>query len=105
MARSALFACMDCKVKFWLGKSVFHPNDTVDYFIGVGDEAHNWQDQASNRVLWKMLADHTGHTLRVLVEWTPEFNAFAEDDDVVWIGGDEPGRDISIEEYLKDWDG
>jgi hypothetical protein len=105
MARSAFFVCMDCKVKFWLGKAVFHPNDTVDYFFGVGHEAHNWQNQEANHVLWKMLADHAGHPLRVLVEWTPEFDALVEDEEVVWIGGDEIGHEISIEEYLTDWDG
>jgi hypothetical protein len=95
---------MDCKVMFWLGKAVFNPNYTVNYFIGV-KEGRNWQEPDLNRVLWKMLADHAGHSLRVLVEWTPELNEFMENERKVDIGGDEPGQDISIEEYLKDWDG
>jgi hypothetical protein len=102
MARSAHLACLDCKVTFWLGKAVFHPNNTVNYFFGIGDEVHNWQNQEANRVLWKMLADHAGHSLRVLVEWAPEFNVFMDDGAVVEIGGDEPGHDIPFEEYLKD---
>ena len=104
MARSAYLACVDCKVMFWLGKAIFNPNETINYFLGV-KEGHNWQDPELNRVLWKMLADHASHPLRVLVEWTPEYDAFMENEQKVDIGGDEPGQDISIEEYLKGWEG
>jgi hypothetical protein len=103
MARSAYFACMDCKVKLWVGVAI--PRDTVEYFSHFGDEKRNWQDLELNRVVWKMLADHAGHHLRVILEWTPEYDAFVEEENVVEIGGDDPEYDISFEAYLKDWEG
>ena len=39
-----------------------------------------------NRVLWKMLADHAGHSLRVVVEGDPNYPLLG---DFVEIGGDE----------------
>ncbi len=102
VARSAYFACTDCKVRVWIGKAV--PSDIVLYFNAFGKDLRNWQAPELNRVIWKMFADHAGHHLRVLLEWTPEYEAFIEEDNVL-IGGDEPGQDISFEDYLKNWDG
>ena len=104
MSRYAVFACLDCKISLFLGKIVFTPSDDINFFHrGVAD-ARNWQRPELNRVLWKMLADHANHPLRVVTEGTQEYNTLM-DEDLVWIGGDEPGHDISCEEYLKDWDG
>lgn len=103
MARSAYFTCIDCKAKLWVGVAI--PRDTVEYFSRFGDEKRNWQDPELNRAVWKMLADHAGHHLRVILEWTPEYDAFVEEENVVEIGGDDPESDISFEAYLKDWEG
>jgi hypothetical protein len=102
MSRYAHFACLDCKITLFLGKVISHPGGTVNYFHrGELKERHSQRPEL-NGTLWKMLADHAGHSLRVLVEWAPEFNVFMDDGAVVEIGGDEPGHDIPFEEYLKD---
>ena len=52
----------------WLGKAVFHDSDErINFFhIGPSDEPPNSARTVLNRVLWKMLADHARHTLRVV---------------------------------------
>jgi hypothetical protein len=103
MARSAHLACIDCKVEVWIGVGI--PSYLVDHFNRFGDEKRNWQDAKLNQVVWKMFADHAGHHLCVLLEWTPEYDTFMDDASVVEIGGGKSGRDISFEEYLKGWEG
>jgi hypothetical protein len=105
MSRYAHFACLECKVTLFLGKVVSRSDDTVNYFHRGESQLRNSQRPELNGTLWKMLADHAGHPLRVLLEWTPEYDAFMDDEAVVRLGGDEPGHDIPFEEYLKDWDG
>jgi hypothetical protein len=105
MGRAAHFVCLECKVTLHLGKAIRRSDDTVNYFHRGESQLPNSQRPELNRTLWKMLADHAGHSLRVLLEWTPEYNAFMEDEAVVWLGGDEPGHDIPFEDYLKDWNG
>lgn len=104
MGRYAYFMCSDCKVGIWLGKAVFHTSgekrDKVKYYhIGQEDEPFNWERDGLNRVIWKMLADHAEHNLRVVVEYGP---LYTDDvfDDFTKIGGDEIG-DISFAEYLR----
>jgi hypothetical protein len=105
MSRYAHFACLECRVTLFLGKVVSRSDDTINFFRRTNLDTPNSQRSELNRALWKMLADHAGHPLRVLLEWTPEYDAFMDDEAVVWIGGDEPGHDIPFEEYLKDWNG
>ena len=105
MSRYATFACMDCKISLFLGKIVFHAGGTIHYFHLGAIETPNSHRLELNRVLWKMLADHAGHPLCVLVEGTPEYDTFMNDEQVVRIGGDEPGHDISFEESLRGWGG
>ena len=50
-----------------------------------------------------MLADHASHSLRVVVEGDDYYVAVIAAG-FVEIGGDEI-KDISFEEYLKDWSG
>jgi hypothetical protein len=65
-------SCMDCKVVFWLGKAVFREEGThsiVGHFHrGDASAPPNWARETLNRVLWNMLAEHRGHTLRVLLD-------------------------------------
>jgi hypothetical protein len=105
MSRYAQFACMECKVALFLGKIVYTAADSINFFHLGGIDIPNTQRLELNRVLWKMLADHANHPLRVVTEGTREYDVLTDDEEVVWIGGDEPGRDIPFEEYLKDWNG
>ncbi len=98
MSRSANFACMDCKVSFPLGKTIFRKDGSVNYFhLGSREEPPNWQRPELNQVIWKMFADHARHDLRVAVEGSDEYKQTAE---FAMIGGD-----ISEEDYLKGWHG
>ncbi|HZO73515.1 MAG TPA: hypothetical protein VFB60_15045 [Ktedonobacteraceae bacterium] len=104
MSRYADFACIDCKVGLWLGKAILRDDGRVNYFkIGAEEDPPNSQRPELNRVLWKMLADHANHNLRVFVEGEPG-EELLEDPAFVEIGGDEIG-DLSFEDYLKDWHG
>src|SRR5215472_11883497 len=103
MSRYANLACVDCKVKLWLGKTIFREDDSINYFhIGGPEQPPNSQRPELNRTIWKMLADHAGHHLQVVVEGNPD-DELLDDDDFVEIGG--PGSALSFEEYLKGWDG
>lgn len=94
--------CLDCRLEFWLGKAVFRIHEgrkIVDYFhIGDPSDPPNWKREELNRVIWKMLADHIGHNLRVLFDYE-----LAEQEDGIpfrVIGGDSID-DISIDDYLN----
>ena len=104
MSRYAVLVCSDCKVQLWLGKAIFEdgPEQPSRFQIGgsTGDgESLNSENRILNKVLWKMLADHAGHSIRVLVEGKADYGTHYE---YVEIGGDTK-RDISFEEYLNDW--
>jgi hypothetical protein len=102
MSRYAHLACLDCKVSHMLGKAIAHEENKIDYFhLGAASEPLNWERPQFNQVIWKMLADHAGHQLRVITSWDPEFDLLA---DFMMIGGPDDG-DISIEDYLKNWEG
>ena len=102
VVRPAFLACLDCHVLFPLGNAIFHPDGRVNYFHnGPVDAPLNWQNPELNQVLWKMLADHAGHHLKVLVSGDSEL-----DQSTFLQIGDAAGQNaISREDYLKDWEG
>jgi hypothetical protein len=102
MSSYAHLACLDCKISRLLGKVVARAGSQVDYFhLGAATEPLNWQRSQLNQVVWKMLADHSGHQLRVITSWDPAFELLA---DFTMIGGPD-ADDISVEDYLQDWGG
>ena len=104
------FSCVDCQVIVWLGKAVYKvvegertDHDKVYYYkVGGAETPPNAQEPILNRTIWKMLADHQGHRLRVTLDFDAEFDT--EDAEFSEIGGD-TARDIPFDEYLKDWSG
>ena len=103
MSRYGWLVCMDCKVGLWLGSATWDESyDNVSsYHIGQTHDPRNWERPELNQVLWKILADHTGHELGVAVEgWPP----FGDDlfDGMIEIGGDSTD-DISFDDYLNGW--
>lgn len=97
MSRYGWFACIDCQIMVWLGKAIFDQNhQVVNFHIGQSTDSPNWQRTTLNRVIWKMLADHAGHTLNVIIEGAPQWEMIS---DFRVIGGDEIG-DPSYQEYL-----
>jgi hypothetical protein len=100
----AYFACIDCKVYLFLGKAIVR-GERVSYFhIGGPSSPRNAARPELTRSLWKMLADHAEHNLRVALQGDETFARIAEDEEFVRIGGD-TDTDITFEEYLKDWPG
>ncbi len=100
MSRSADFACLDRKVHLFLGGTAFR-GDTIWYFaMGPIGSPPNFQQPELTRSLWKMLADHAGHNVRVIVEGSPEDDLVT--DEFIEIGGDRI-IEVSVGEHLKDW--
>lgn len=99
MSRYAHLVCMDCKISYFIGKAIYREDEHLNYFhIGPASEPPNWQRTELNRVIWKMLADHAGHRLKVLLSGDPELEQF----EFINIDGTAI-NDISVEDYLKDW--
>ncbi len=106
MSIYASLVCVDCKVQLWLGKAIFQHDSTEQptYFQrGNTDNGVplNSENLVLSKALWKMLADHARHSLKVIVEGDPDYPATG---DYAEIGGDE-FKDIAFEKYLEGWPG
>ncbi|APR87441.1 hypothetical protein A7982_12790 [Minicystis rosea] len=103
MSRYGHLACSECRTHLWLGKAVWTEDDKVSSFHrALGDCPSNAEQAALTRSLWKFLADHAGHPLRVLVEGEAGYEAI--DDAWVEIGGDAT-NDVPFDRYLAGWKG
>lgn len=100
MSTYGYLSCNDCRQSLWLGKAL-HRDGRPECFHrgGEGDPPH-WQREQLNQVLWKFLADHTGHRIDVRLEHEMSVNAW----DYQEIGGDST-EDIDADTYLADWPG
>ena len=94
--------CHDCRQKLWLGKACGEPGEgRVSYYhIGSEREPPHWQRELLNTVLWKFVADHTSHRVRILLEQE------MEDEQCGYrsLGGDAVD-DLSWGEYVEGWPG
>lgn len=103
MGQYGYLVCPQCKQLIFLGKIIKDENKQPLYFH-IGDEenilhSHNLM---MNRVIWKFLAQHAGHSIKVFREYEDPEDYMG--DDYIEVGGDRI-IDISFEEYLKDWPG
>jgi hypothetical protein len=107
MSEYGYLACFDCGVSLWLGKAVKQPDTTIDYYL-IGDGARNWQQPDVSRALWKMLADHTGHTITVIASMGERYQDWTAAQDTnglfATIGGD-GANDVPFDGYLAGWPG
>jgi hypothetical protein len=96
----AYLNCHDCRQTLWLGKALHENYRPSCFHIGDQTEPPQWKRDVLNQVLWKFLADHTGHRIDVRLEheMTDDMHEYHE------IGGD-TDRDISFEKYLSGWRG
>ena len=92
--------CHACRQTLWLGKALHDDLRPFSFHIGGPEEPPHWKREQLNQVLWKFLADHTGHRIDVRLEheMTEEMYGYQT------IGGDN-GNDISFEDYLAGWRG
>ena len=68
MSRYGFLVCDDCKDMLWLGKAVYGEDNRIDHFNINSPEAKDSDNSVLNRAVWKMLAEHAGHTLRVAID-------------------------------------
>lgn len=104
IARMSIYAdlvCTRCNIRLWLGKAIHHSHELAYFHIGSADQPPNWAREELNAVLWKMLANHARHPLKVIIEGDHDDEPFEE---VLEIGGGEP-NDVSFTEYLRNWPG
>jgi hypothetical protein len=102
MSATGFLLCPSCKVCIALGKPVQREDNSVKYFhIGFGPP-RNSARTLLNESVWKFLADHYGHQLRVLSDYDDEQNEIYE---YTEIGADEADGHIPFEKYLHDWEG
>ena len=94
MSIYAYFNCHDCRQTIWLGKALH--NDVQPFAFQRGKGPKHWNQPQLNKVIWKSLADHTGHHIDVRLEhqMTEEIYSYQE------IGGDTL-HNIAEEQYLK----
>lgn len=87
--------CHDCKKCIWLGKALHKENIPFAYHIGSADQPKHWKREMLNKVIWKFLADHTGHNIDVRLEYDmPD-----DEEDYQEIGGDSD-KDVTFSDYL-----
>jgi len=96
----AYLNCHDCRQTLWLGKALHENYRPFCFHIGCPDEPPHWKREMLNQVLWKFLADHTGHRIDVRLEHEITDEMFGYQS----IGGD-TDRDVSFEQYLSGWRG
>jgi hypothetical protein len=60
--------CHDCRQTLWLGKALHHNYRPFAFHIGSEEEPPHWARPQLNQVLWKFLAEHTGHRIDVRLE-------------------------------------
>jgi hypothetical protein len=92
--------CHDCRQTLWLGKALHRDYRPFCFHLGGADQPPHWQREQLNQVLWKFLADHTGHRIDVRLEYEMTEEMFGYQS----IGGDSD-TDISFEAYLAGWPG
>jgi hypothetical protein len=92
--------CHDCRQTLWLGKALHRDYRAFAFHIGSEEQPPHWARPQLNQVLWKFLADHSGHRIDVRLEHEMTEEMFGYQD----IGGD-TDQDISFEAYLAGWPG
>jgi hypothetical protein len=97
--------CVDCRVYIWLGKAIKDDAGDIVYFK-VGAAEPNWQQPGLARSVWKFLAEHVGHRLEPVREFSKRYDQMVADDPpeggYVEIG-DWSNTGPTFEEYLEGW--
>lgn len=102
MSDAGYLTCPPCQVILPLGKPVLGTSGGIDRFhlAGQGFDA-NSANPLLTKALWKFLAEHAGHPMRVKFSYEPDFETVAGFQE---IGGDQD-TDVPLETYVRDWTG
>ncbi|TCO52476.1 hypothetical protein [Actinocrispum wychmicini] len=102
MSDDAYLVCPPCQVLLPLGKPLVGDDGSVVRFHrGAEDAPPNSGQPDLTRALWKFLAEHAGHPMRVKFSYEPDFDVIAG---FRRVGGDTVD-DVPFDEYLRDWPG
>lgn len=112
MSHYAVLVCPSCRVSLFLGKAVYAaapaapprpgaPAPISHFHLGSDGAPPNSAQPELTRALWRMLAQHAGHPLAVLVEGDPRYEQAAE---YAEIGGDTL-RDLPMDRFLDGFPG
>jgi hypothetical protein len=103
MSDSASLVCFDCNLALYLGRFW---NKTDVRVITTRDGVSAAQSSNLSRALWKMLAEHVYHDVRLLGESSSDWDEL-DLGPLRTIGGDRTvgGWDPTVEQYLGDWPG
>jgi hypothetical protein len=102
VSESAYLVCAPCRVKLPLGKPLREPDGPIIRFHdGAEDTPPNSAQPLLTRSLWKFLAEHAGHPVRVKSSYEADFPAIAE---FTTLGSDAIGE-TTLEKYVRDWPG
>ena len=96
MSQYAYLICEQCKSAIFLGQAVMaRDNASVFYFHrGPAGAVKNANNEILNKAIWKMLAEHVNHSIRVVLEYSIDPETWKE-----MTRLDEP----SLEAYIGDW--
>ncbi|BCY15511.1 hypothetical protein [Actinoplanes sp. L3-i22] len=106
MSEYGYLLCVDCRVYIWLGKAI--QDDTRIIYFAVGSKEPNWRQPELAKSVWKFLADHVGHPLESVREFSQRYDQMVADDPPEGEYsevGDTSHTGPTFEEYLSGWPG
>jgi hypothetical protein len=99
----ARVACLRCAIVLPLGAFRDAAGPGARYIV-TADGRPAFEDVDLNRALWKLLAEHVYHEVKVIGRRSPLLGRLDQPDFVV-IGGGREGVDPTTRDYLADWPG
>ena len=101
MAEYAWLVCWQCKVTLALGKAVAADEESERIVCYATAEGVGPEQVDTTKALWRMMADHVGHPMEVVREYSRRFEDIGELDE----NGDDVYDDIDIEAYAEGYGG
>ena len=93
-------ACKQCKLFLSLGEVMQQADDSSVYVKSPGIVAP-YEKKAVHMALWKLLAEHMQHDIRVIDESSSDY----KDTDTYWDIGNTQRKGITLIRYLEGWGG
>ncbi|GIJ22151.1 hypothetical protein Vlu01_27750 [Micromonospora lutea] len=104
MGASAFLFCSCNRICWGLGKPLSEqPGGTVIRYAGDPGQPVFSQSRLHSSALWKLLADHVGHQLRVAHDWDPELHGQMESGVLPAMLDADGELDVPLPAYLAGW--